>query len=93
MIQIQYEHKEKENKTLDKARIIAASKRLRRCTTEESRNIWLVGSGNPKTPRRFYKVVYDESVDIFMCDCKSFQFTLEVCKHVYACAIAEGSHS
>ena len=58
-----------ENKTLDKARVIAASKRVRRCTTEKSRNIWLVGSGNPKTPRKFYKDIYDKSLDDFMFDC------------------------
>ena len=73
-----------ENKVLDKARVIAASKRVRRFTTEESRNIWLVGSG------RFYKAIYDEHLDDFICDCKAFEFTLEPCKHVYACSIHEG---
>ena len=78
-----------ENKILDKARIIAASKRVRR--SEANRNIWLVGSSNPKTPIRFYCVMWDEELDCFVCDCKAYEFSTGICKHVLACAIYEGS--
>ena len=83
---------ERTNKSLDKARIIAASKRVRR--SEVNRNIWLVGSGNPKTPKKFYRVMYDDDVDSFMCDCKAFELSsLNACKHVLACAVYEGSNA
>lgn len=78
-----------EKKTLYKARIIAASKRVRR--SETNRNIWLVGSSNPKTPNRFYCVRWDEELDCFVCDCKAFEFSIGICKHILACAIFEGS--
>jgi len=86
---------QKENKTLDKARLIAASKRVRRFQTEESRIIWLVGSGNPKTPTRFYRVMLDETTDAFVCDCPYFTYNEEAqtCKHILACAIFEGNSS
>lgn len=76
------------NKTLDKAQLIASSKRVRRC--QANRNIWLVGSGNSKTQEVFYCVMWDKEMDSFICDCKSFQFGNNPCVHVYACAIAEG---
>lgn len=80
-----------ENKTLDKALIIAASKRVRR---SEARNIWLVGSGNLKTPRKFYCVRWDEELDGFICDCKAYKFSTEFCcKHILACAVFEGSNN
>ena len=78
-----------ENKTLDKARIIATSKHVRR--SEANRNIWLVGSGNPKTPNKFYCVMWHQELDEFICDCPAFTFDMTVpCCHIYACAIHEG---
>jgi hypothetical protein len=88
MDQIQI-HDEKTNRTLDKACLMATSKRVRRC--KENRNIWLVGSGNPKTQKVFYCVMWDDDLDTFVCDCKSYQFENNPCVHVYACAIAEGT--
>ena len=77
-----------ENKTLDKARIIAASKKVRR--SEANPKIWLVGSSNPKTAKRFYCVGWDEELDCFVCDCKAFEFSTSICNHILACAIYEG---
>jgi hypothetical protein len=78
-----------ENKTLDKARLIAAAKRVRR--SQANRNIWLVGSGNPKTRNKFYCVLWDKELDCFMCDCKAFEFSPDnTCKHVLACSLYEG---
>ncbi len=75
---------------LDKARIIASSKKVRR--SEANPKIWLVGSGNLKTAKRFYCVMWDEELDCFVCDCAAFGFTGPAsCKHIYACAIYEGS--
>lgn len=75
--------------TLDKARIIAAAKRVRH--SEANRNIWLVGSGNPKTPKTFWCVMWNEELDGFMCDCPAFQFSSDnTCKHIYACSFYEG---
>ena len=86
IIQIQQENS---TKTLDRARLIASAKRVRR--SEVNRNIWLVGSGNPKTPKRFYIVKWNEVLDCFECDCKAFAFSCPTpCKHVFACAIYEG---
>jgi hypothetical protein len=78
-----------EKKTLDKARIIAASKKVRR--SEANPMIWFVGSSNPKTSTRFYCVRWDEELDAFICDCAAFGFTGPTpCKHIYACVIYEG---
>lgn len=82
---------QQENRTLDKARLIASAKRVRRCVT--NRNIWLVGSGNPKTPKKFYCVTWDEELDSFICDCPHFSHRVETCKHILACAIYEGNSS
>jgi hypothetical protein len=79
-----------EKKTLDKARIIAASKRVRRNAANPK--IWLVGSSNPNTPNRFYCIKWEEELDCFVCDCKAYVFSLGVCKHILACAIFEGSN-
>jgi hypothetical protein len=77
------------NKILDKARLIASAKRVRRSTV--NRNIWLVGSGNPKTPNRFYCVQWNEELDCFMCDCPAFEFSSDnTCKHIFACSFYEG---
>jgi hypothetical protein len=80
---------ERSKKTLDKARVIAAAKRVRR--SQANRNIWLVGSGSPGTRNKFYSVMWNEELDCFMCDCKAFEFSSDnICKHVYACAMYEG---
>ena len=89
MNQIQIQEISKKERTIDKARLIAAAKRVRH--SEANRNIWLVGSGSPKTPTKFYCVKWKEELDCFMCDCKAFQSSSDnICNHVYACAIYEG---
>jgi hypothetical protein len=89
MNQLQTIQEIKKERTLDKARLIAAAKRVRR--SECNRNIWLVGSGNPKTPTRFYRIMWNEEIDCFMCDCKSFGFSPDnTCKHILACSLYEG---
>lgn len=79
------------NKTLDKARLIALSKRVRRC--DANRSVWCVQSENPKTPNKFYRVMFDEMLDCFVCDCKAYEFSLSACKHVLVCAMFEGSNA
>jgi hypothetical protein len=90
MNQIEIQEIRKE-RTLDKAKVIAAAKRVRRSQANPS--IWLVGSGNPRTPTKFYCVQWNDIADCFMCDCKAFAFSSDnpnTCKHVYACAMHEG---
>lgn len=75
-------------RTLDKARVIAAAKHVRRYMLEGNRKIWLVGSQS--TPKKFYCVTWDEMLESFVCDCKAFQFSADnTCKHIYSCAIYE----
>jgi hypothetical protein len=89
---LQIQQEIRNERTLDKARVITAAKRVRRSSA--NCNIWLVRSGNPKTPKRFYYVMWNEELDCFVCDCKAFEFSADnSCKHVYACAIYEGSHA
>lgn len=76
---------QQENKTLDKARIIAASKRVRRTSNHR---IWIVSSQS--TEHKFYRIIFDEELDCFVCDCKACEFSMGVCKHILACAIFEG---
>ena len=83
---------ERENRTLVKALLIATNKRVRRSQVNESRNIWLVGSASPRTPNKFYKVMYDEGLEEIVCDCKAYEFGATIrCCHIFACAIFEGS--
>ena len=90
MNQIQIQNERAKEKTLDKARIIAASKKVRR--SEANPQIWLVGLSNPKVATRFYCVKWMHELDCFACDCKVYEFSLGVCKHILACAIYEGSN-
>lgn len=56
--------------------------------------ISLVGSGNLKTLNRFYRVLYDEDFDDFMCDCKAYGFGMTIPRrHMYTCAIYEKSNA
>jgi hypothetical protein len=87
--QIQVQQESRKERILDKAQLIAAAKRVRR--SQCNRNIWLVGSGNPKTPTRFYCVQWNEELDGFMCDSKAFGFSPDnTCKHILACSLYEG---
>jgi hypothetical protein len=89
MNQIEIQQEIRKERTLDKARVIATAKRVRR--SQCNRNIWLVGSGNPRTPTKFYCVQWNDIADCFMCDCPAFGFSSDyTCKHIYSCAFAEG---
>ena len=57
------------------------------------RNLWLVTSSNPKTPKRVYEVCFDYALDCFTCTCPHYEHRAgEICKHIIASAIYEGSH-
>jgi hypothetical protein len=89
MNQIQIQQEIRKERMLDKARLIAAAKRVRH--SEANRNIWLVGSGNPKTPTSFYRVMWNSELGCFMCDCPAFQFSPDnTCKHILASSLYEG---
>jgi hypothetical protein len=79
-------------KSLKKARFIAAAKRVR--WSKASRNIWQVESGNPKTSRGINCIRWEEGLDCFVSDCKVFEFsTPALCKYIYSCAILEGCNA
>lgn len=80
----------RKEKVLAKARLIASTHRIKRSTVNESRNIWLVGSGNPKTPNKFYCVSYDKELDSFYCECPAYSFSKDnTCKHILATSMHE----
>jgi hypothetical protein len=83
-LQIQEKH---EQKVIAKAKVIATFRRVRRC--ESNPTIWCVQSENSEA---FYCVKFDDEFGTFMCDCKSFTFSLKECKHIYACALKEGGY-
>lgn len=92
MNQIQIQDERKKIKTLDRARIIATSKHVRRC--DANRKIWCVQSENQCTPSKFYRVMYDDDLEDFVCDCKAFEFNFgNACKHICAYAVFEGSNA
>ena len=67
----------------EKASILVKSKRVRRSTVEESRNIWMVGSYS--TPKKWYVVRWNEELDAFMCACKAFEYSAaSSCIHIFA---------
>jgi hypothetical protein len=88
MVQV-IQEQTKEQRILDKAQVIAASKKVRRTS---NRLIWIVGSGNPQIPNKFYRVMYDEDLDEIVCDCKAYQFGMTVpCCHILAAVISLGN--
>lgn len=67
------------------------AKRVRH--SDANRKIWLVGSGNPKTPRKFYCVMWSEFLQAFVCDCADFTYNAlpgDTCVHILACGFHEG---
>ena len=90
VIQIQ-DRKIKHDKAIQKGLFIAKAKRVRH--SNANRNIWLVGSGNPRTPTKFYSVIWDEQLEAFLCDCPDFQYNCtigDLCAHIMAAAFHEG---
>jgi len=95
MNQIQQIQKQesKEQRMLQKAKTIVAAKRVRRTS---NRNIWTVGSGNVKTPEKWYAIQYSEELGLF-CDCPAFLYCpledkegLPYCCHLLAVSLFEG---
>jgi len=89
----QIQEQTKEQRVLDKAQVIAASKKVRRTS---NRMIWIVGSGDPRYPGRFYRVMFEENEDAFTCDCLAYVFegdNRNPCKHILSVAIFEGSNA
>jgi hypothetical protein len=79
---------------MNKATSIVASKRVRRTS---NRHIWIVSSGNPKTPNKWYCVQWSEEVEAFLCDCPAFMYCpaedregKPYCCHLLAAALLEG---
>jgi hypothetical protein len=85
------QNKLKQERKIRKALLISRTKRVR--YLDADRKIWLVQSGNPKTPKKFYCVVWDEELEAFICDCPDFQYNCaigDLCCHICAAALKEG---
>jgi hypothetical protein len=79
-------------KNLEKARLIAAAKQIRR--SEVNHNIWLLDPGSPKTSKRFHDVKRNEGLDCFVSDCKVLEISMSILyKRIYGCAIFEGANA
>ena len=79
----------------EKAESIVKAKRVRRTS---NRNIWIVGSGNPATPKKFYSLQWIEEIGGFTCDCPAFTYCpaedsggKPYCCHLLAAALFEGN--
>ena len=83
VVQIQKETN-KEQWMLDKAKAIAETKGVKR----HPNNIWCVTSQTDSI--KFYRVMFDSDLDIFVCDCPFYVKKGELCKHVLACCYAWG---
>ena len=84
MNQLQVEVKNNNVKTLETAKVIAETKGVKR----HPNNIWCVTS--QRNPKKFYRVMFDSDLDIFVCDCPYFEKKGELCKHILASCYAEG---
>ena len=88
--QIQELKQTREQKMLEKAQTLVNNNRVRRSQYQESRNIRMVSSYS--TPKKWYVVRWNEELDMFICACKSFEYSSDnCCIHILACAIFEGS--
>ncbi|MGH9977325.1 MAG: hypothetical protein ACRD8Z_16065 [Nitrososphaeraceae archaeon] len=91
MNQTQQIQDKKHDRKIQKGLLIAKAHRVRH--SDVNRKVWLVGSGNPKTPKRFYCVVWDEKLEAFMCDCPDFRYNCvigDLCAHIIAAGFHEG---
>jgi hypothetical protein len=71
--------------TYSKGKVIAVSKSIHKSSAG---NIWMVEGSKAGS---FYRVMYDEILVGFICDCKAFEYGMLNCKHILACAIQEVS--
>lgn len=89
-IVINQESKTKTERKIQKALLIAKTKRVRRSKT--NRNFWFVQSGNGKIPKRFYTVEWSEFLQCFVCDCANFTYDClpgDLCVHILAAGFRE----
>jgi hypothetical protein len=91
----QIQEQNKHARLIEKATAIAAANRVRKTS---NRNIWTVGSGNAKTPSKWYAVSWDEDLGIFLCDCPAYTYCpvgntdQPYCCHLLAVAIFESNN-
>jgi hypothetical protein len=67
--------------TYSKAEVIAVSRSIHKSSKG---NVWMVEGSKAGS---FYRVMYDEEFQQFVCDCKAFEYGMLNCKHILACAI------
>jgi hypothetical protein len=61
-----FKNSNKKKSVVDKDNMIATSKRVRRTANHR---IWFVQSENPKASNVFYRVMFNDDLDCFVCDC------------------------
>ena len=80
----------KQERKIQKGLLISKTKRVRQSKANSN---MCVQSGDPKTPRAFYVVVWDEMLQAFLCDCPDFTYNCmpgDRCAHTLACGFHEG---
>jgi hypothetical protein len=89
----QIQQASKTQRMFEKAESIVKLSRVRRTS---NRNIWIIGSGNPATPEKFYSLQWIEELGGFMCDCPAFMYSpaedsdgKPYCCHLLAAAMFE----
>jgi antibiotic biosynthesis monooxygenase (ABM) superfamily enzyme len=82
-----------EQRLIEKATAIAEAHRVRKTSNH---NIWIVGSGNPKTPSKWSSIIWDAETQLFCCSCPAFTYCPVgntdqfYCCHLFATAMFEG---
>lgn len=90
-IQIQEKKSKHSERAFQKGLFIARARRV--IHSDANRKIWLIDSGNPRTPKKFYCVIWDEELDAFLCDCPDFRYNCaigDLCAHIMATGFHEG---
>lgn len=75
-IQIQEKKSKHSERAFQKGLFIARARRV--IHSDANRKIWLIDSGNPRTPKKFYCVIWDEELDAFLCDCPDFRYNCAI---------------
>jgi hypothetical protein len=79
----------KDQRAAEKGETIANAGRVHKTRVN---GVWVVGSGNPRTPEKWYVVSFDQKLDCFICDCPAWAYNegTGFCCHALACCFMEG---
>jgi hypothetical protein len=91
MNQVIQEQSTKEQRVAVKGEAIANAGRVHKTRVN---GVYVVGSGNPRTPEKWYVVSFDSKEDRFVCTCPAWAHdsnATAICCHVLACCYKEGN--